>query len=263
VRQTVAAWLANPRVEAFIIGLILLNAVILGLETDPDVMAAIGPQLLALDKALLAIFVVEIAARLWVQGQRFWRDGWNIFDFTVVAIALIPASGPLAVLRALRVLRVLRLITMLPSLKRVVGAMVSAIPGMGSIVILLVLVFYVAAVMATKLFGADHPEQFGAIPTTLLTLFQLMTLDGWSGEIVKPVLEKHPYAWLFFIPFILISAFVVLNLFIGVVVSAMQAEAEANAQTRDVAEQDRDAEILTELRALRAEVAVLQGKPLN
>lgn len=260
MKDRVAAVLAHPRTETLIITLIIINAVTLGLETVPAVMAAVGPALLALDQAILAVFVVEIAARLWVQGGRFFRDGWNLFDFAVVAIALIPASGPLAVLRALRILRVLRLITVMPSLKRVVGAMVNAIPGMGSIVVLLVLVFYVAAVMATKLFGASFPEQFGTLATTLLTLFQLMTLDGWSAEIVKPVMREYPFAWAFFVPFILISAFVVLNLFIGVVVNAMQAEAEAQADERAADQRDQAAELHDELKALRAEVAALRAE---
>ncbi|MBY0423251.1 MAG: ion transporter, partial [Parvularculaceae bacterium] len=186
-------------------------------------------------------------------------SGWNLFDFAVVAVALVPASGPLSVLRALRVLRVLRLITVVPSLKRVVGAMLKAIPGMGSIVALLALVFYVSAVMATKLFGATEPEAFGDLGKSLFTLFQLMTLDGWSGEIVKPVLANHPFAMFFFMPFILFSAFVVLNLFIGVIVGAMQAEAEA--ETAEAAR--TDAQILRELKALRSEVAALRDQPFR
>jgi voltage-gated sodium channel len=151
----------------------------------------------------------------------------------------------------------------IPSLKRVVGAMISALPGMGSIVLLLMIVFYVGSVMATKLFGATEQEAFGDLGRSLFTLFQLMTLDGWSGEIVKPVLENHPYGMLFFAPFILFSAFVVLNLFIGVVVGAMQSEAEAAArQDMDAlaeAEQRKDEAILIELQALRAQVSRLES----
>jgi voltage-gated sodium channel len=244
--------------EWVITTLILVNAVILGLESSPSIMAAWGPLLTGLDQALLAIFVVELGLKLLVYRQKFFQSGWNLFDFTIIAIALVPASGPLSVLRALRVLRVLRLITIIPSLRRVVGAMLSALPGMGSIIVLLVLVFYVSGVMATKLFAATEPEAFGDLGRSLYTLFQLMTLDGWSGEIVKPVLENHPYAMLFFLPFILFSAFVVLNLFIGVVVGAMQDEAQDVVASAALTAQAREEDLLNEMRALRGEVEALR-----
>ena len=244
--------------EWTITALILLNAVILGLESSPSMMAAWGPLLTGLDKALLAVFVVELGLKLLIYRQKFFQSGWNLFDFTIIAIALVPASGPLSVLRALRVLRVLRLITIIPSLRRVVGAMLSALPGMGSIIVLLALVFYVSAVMATKLFAATEPEAFGDLGRSLYTLFQLMTLDGWSGEIVKPVLENHPYAMFFFLPFILFSAFVVLNLFIGVVVGAMQDEAQDVVASAALTTQAREEALLNEMRALRGEVEALR-----
>jgi voltage-gated sodium channel len=244
--------------EWTITALILVNAVILGLESSPSMMAAWGPLLTGLDKALLAVFVVELGLKLLIYRQKFFQSGWNLFDFTIIAIALVPASGPLSVLRALRVLRVLRLITIIPSLRRVVGAMLSALPGMGSIIVLLALVFYVSAVMATKLFAVTEPEAFGDLGRSLYTLFQLMTLDGWSGEIVKPVLENHPYAMFFFLPFILFSAFVVLNLFIGVVVGAMQDEAQDVVASAALTTQAREEALLNEMRALRGEVEALR-----
>jgi voltage-gated sodium channel len=244
--------------EWTITALILVNAVILGLESSPSMMAAWGPLLTGLDKALLAVFVVELGLKLLIYRQKFFQSAWNLFDFTIIAIALVPASGPLSVLRALRVLRVLRLITIIPSLRRVVGAMLSALPSMGSIIVLLALVFYVSAVMATKLFAATEPEAFGDLGRSLYTLFQLMTLDGWSGEIVKPVLENHPYAMFFFLPFILFSAFVVLNLFIGVVVGAMQDEAQDVVASAALTTQAREEALLNEMRALRGEVEALR-----
>jgi voltage-gated sodium channel len=266
-RARLRAILEDRRFETAIAALIIVNAVTLGLETSPAIMAAAGPILIAIDHALLAVFVVELVARLFALGPSFFRSGWNWFDFIIIVVSLLPATAGASVLRALRILRVLRLITVIPSLKRVVGAMISALPGMGSIVLLLLLVFYVGSVMATKLFGATEQEAFGDLGRSLYTLFQLMTLDGWSGEIVKPVLANHPYAMLFFVPFILFSAFVVLNLFIGVVVGAMQSEAEAAARSGmdALAEQEKrmDDEILLELRALRAEVAQLRGEVGN
>lgn len=254
------SFIADPRTERAIMILIVVNAVILGLETYPSVTASLGSFLFWLDHAILAIFVIEILARLFAQRTAFFRDAWNVFDFLVIAIALIPATGPLQVLRALRILRVLRLITAVPSLKRVVGGLIGALPGMGSVVALLLLIFYVFAVMATKLFGEDFPNYFGNLTSSIFTLFQIMTLEAWADGIVRPVMEKYPYAWTFFIPYIVVTSFAVLNLFIGIVVSAMQSEAEAEQAAQQKVEDAAQAELLGELRALRTEVAALRGE---
>ena len=241
--------------QRFVIGLILLNAVTLGLETSASVTEAAGGALHVLDQALLWIFTAELLLRIYAFRARFFRDPWGLFDLVVVTIAWVPASGPLAVLRALRVLRVLRLISVVPSLRRVVEAMLAALPGMGSIVLLMSLIFYVFAVMATKLFGEGMAEQFGTLGASLFTLFQLMTLDDWAN-IVKPAMELQPYALLFFMPFIVVSTFVVLNLFIGVIVDSIQTLREQEPEgvqeqiTRD-REQREQAELLAEIRALR------------
>jgi len=259
----------SPRTERFILALIVLNAVILGLETSPWVMARAGGLLVTLDSLLLAIFVVEIVARVIVHRLAFFRDPWSLFDLAVVAVALVPAAGAFSVLRALRILRVLRVITLVPSLRRVVGALITALPGMGSIVLLLTLIFYVASVMATKLFGASFPEWFGSIPASAYTLFQVMTLESWSMGIVRPVMEVYGWAWLFFVPFILCTTFTMLNLFIGIVVNAMQSgheeEAKAERQTLAAELEAADAERrrihageTADLAALRGEIAALR-----
>jgi voltage-gated sodium channel len=251
----------SRRFEAVIIGLILINAVTLGLETSPTVMAAAGGLLNALDRIILAVFVFELLARFAVYRLAFFRDPWRIFDLLVVGVALIPATGSLSVLRALRILRVLRLISIVPSLRRVVTGFITALPGMGSIMLLLGLVFYVFAVMATKLYGASFPDRFGDIGASLYTLFQIMTLEGWSDGVVRPVMEVYPTAWLFFIPFIIATSFTVLNLFIGVIVSAMEAEHEAEESAE---RNDDQQELLREIRALRDEVRALKidSKPV-
>ncbi len=249
--------LRDPRTEHVVLGLILFNAVTLGLETSPAVAAEYGALLYVLDRAVLAIFVVELAARMLVFRSAFFRDPWSLFDLFVVGIALVPATGSLSVLRALRILRVLRLITVIPSLRRVVGGLITALPGMGSILLLLLLIFYVFSVMAAKLFGPTNPELFGNLGTAAYTLFQVMTFDDWSAGIVKPLMQEHAYAAIFFIVFILLSTFMVLNLFIGVVVSALDEETAADAPklTHPAGLEER---LLDELAALRAEVGALR-----
>ena len=208
-------------------GLIVLNAITLGLETSASVMASMGTLLGILDTVILVIFVVEIVARMIVFGGRFWRDPWSVFDFLVVAITLMPATGNLSILRALRIIRALRLVSALPSVRRVVGGLLAAIPSMGSVILLLLLVNYIFAVMGTKLFAAEFPEHFGTIGASFFTFFQIMTLEGWAGEVVRPVMETYPMAWLLFIPYIVFVVFAVLNLFIGIIVDAMQNQADA------------------------------------
>jgi voltage-gated sodium channel len=255
-RARLRQWVESEPVQRAVMALIVLNAVTLGLETSRTVMEAIGGFLMLLDAAILAVFAVELALRIAAHGLRFFRGGWNWFDLIVVAIALVPASGPLSVLRALRVLRVLRLVSIVPSMRSIVEALLRSLPGMSAIMALLLLVFYVFAGMGTKLFGETQPEQFGTLGATFLTLFQLMTLDGWSGEIVKPALEDHPAAMLYFLPFILVSTFVVLNLFIALIVDSMtRLHAESAAE-----KPDPHAALALQVEALAGEVRALREK---
>ena len=221
-RRKLATLIESRPVQRLIVTVILINAVVLGLETDGDLMNALGPALGGVDLVCLVIFVVEIAAKLAVYRMRFWRTGWNVFDFVVVAIALLPGGGALAVLRVLRVFRVLCLLTVLPQLRRVVAAFLHAIPGLGGVMAVMAVFFYVAAVLTTSLFAADFPDWFGSIGKSLYSLFQIMTLESWSMGIVRPVMDVHPWAWVVFVPFIIIATFTILNLFIGVIVSTMQ-----------------------------------------
>nr|MBS0019361.1 ion transporter [Gammaproteobacteria bacterium] len=222
------AWLGSivegERAQAFITVLITVNAVTLGLETSKQITDHIGAVLLTADRIILSVFVVEITLRVIARGSQFFRDPWSLFDFSVVAIALVPTTDELAVLRALRVLRVLRLISIIPHMRRVVGGLLAAIPGLSSIVGILMLLFYVFAVIATKLFGEAFPQWFGTLGNSMYTLFQIMTLESWSMGIVRPVMEVYGLAWLFFVPFILATTFTVLNLFIAIIVSAMESE---------------------------------------
>jgi voltage-gated sodium channel len=234
-RARLADFLERPRFQNFILAVIVFNAIILGLETSQRAMAVAGELLILLDTLALSIFVVEIGLKLLAYRVGFFRSGWNIFDFLIVAISLAPASEGFAVLRALRILRVLRAVSLVPSLRRVVEGLINALPGMGSVFMLMSLIFYIGAVMATKLFGASHPEWFGTVGASAYSLFQIMTLESWSMGIVRPVMEVYPWAWAFFVPFILVTTFAVVNLVVGLVVNSMQdAHAEeSNAQTED------------------------------
>jgi voltage-gated sodium channel len=254
----------SPRFQRTIIALILVNAVILGLETSRHAMAQAGPFLVALDHAILAVFVVELSLRVAAHRLAFFRDPWSLFDLAVVLIALVPATETFSVLRALRVLRVLRVVSAVPSMRGVVRGLLSALPGLGAVVSLLALIFYVAAVVATKLFGVAFPDWFGTLGRSLYSLFQIMTLESWSMGIVRPVMEVYPYAWAYFVPFILIATFTMLNLFIGVVVNAMQArwhEEQGRSEEEHAQQAHRERELLfDEVRALRAELRELRER---
>ena len=257
-------WVESPPVQRVIITLIVLNGIALGLETAPSIVARFGTVLAILDHLVLSIFVVEIIGKLAYRRINFFKDGWNVFDFIIITIALVPASGPLTVLRALRIIRVLRLLAIVPSMRRVVGALLHAIPGVLSVGSLILLLFYVGAVLATKLFGASFPDWFGTIGLSMYTLFQVMTLESWSMGIVRPVMEQYPYAWTFFVPFIVATSFAILNLFIGIIVDSMQT---VNEQEKAIEHEEQEAlriesGILSpeeEIRALRSEVAEIKA----
>ena len=241
-----------------ITALILINAAILGALTYP-LPEAVATALHVADMAIIGVFVVEIALKLIVQRLRFFKSGWNWFDFTVIVFSLIPDAGAFTVLRALRVLRLFRLFSVIPEMRSVVEALAKAIPGMGAIMLVLGVIFYVAAVMGAKLFSGSHPEFFADLGGSAFTLFQVMTLESWSMSVARPVIEQHPYAWIFFVGFIVLTSFAVLNLFIAVIVDSMQskhfdAETERQAEAHDEREH-----LMDEVKALRTEIAELKS----
>lgn len=242
-------FIGDSRFKALVLGVILFNAVILGLETSKTIMDGFGPLIVTLDRLCLAFFVVEIVLKLIVHRFRFFTDGWNIFDFVIVAVSLVPGGQSLSVLRAMRILRLLRVVSVAPALRRVVEGLLNALPGMGSVFLLMGVIFYIGAVMATKLFGASFPEWFGTIGSSAYSLFQIMTLESWSMGIVRPVMEVYPYAWVFFVPFILVTTFAVVNLVVGLIVNSMQDahQAESNAKTDDYRE-----DVLNRLKSIEA-----------
>lgn len=257
----------SPFFRPIILGLIIINAITLGMETSPTLMAEHGDLLHLVDLVILTIFVVEIAMRMVARGKEFWRDPWCIFDFLVVGVALLPHAGEFAVLRTLRVLRVLRLISMIPSMRRVVSALISSLSGVAAVASIMLVIFYVFSVIATTLFSQVHPTYFSTLGNTMLTLFQVMTLEDWA-EIARPVIEQVEYAWLFFVSYIMISTFVILNLFIGVMVYAIQNASIYSGPDRRRATPEQKAALrlleeqgfIDELKALRKELQELKAK---
>ncbi len=222
VRTRLDGFLESVGFGRFITLVIVANAVLLGMETSPTLMDSMGGLIKALDRLCLAIFVVEIVLKLFAYRGQFFRNGWNLFDFVIVGIALVPGGQGVSVLRALRILRVLRVISVAPRLRRVVEGFITALPGMGSVFLLMAIIFYIGSVIATKLFASAFPEWFGTLGLSAYSLFQIMTLESWSMGIVRPVMEVYPYAWVFFVPFIMITTFAVVNLLVGLIVNSMQ-----------------------------------------
>lgn len=250
-RVAVAEFVESPRVQRVVVAAILVNALILGLETSDALMAGWGGLLTVIDRLCLFLFVAELLAKLFAQRGGFFRSGWNCFDLLVIGIALVPGAGPWAVLRSLRVLRVLRLLSVVPSLRKVVAAFLHAIPGLGGVSALLGILLYTSAVLATNLFGDDYPEWFGGLGRSLFTLFQILTLEGWA-DMVRVIMKTHPWAPAFFLPFILTATFTALNLFIGVIVSAMQELAMAPERKTPAPDKEVLDRLEADLKALRA-----------
>lgn len=229
-RLSESAWFGRV-----VMAVILFNAVLIGVESSREMMAKHGPLLLSIGRVLQGIFVVEILIRLiahYPRVDRFFKSGWNVFDFCVVAITLLPAAGPLAgVARLARVLRVLRLITAWPELRLIVSTMLRSIPSMGHVILLLTLLIYVYAVLGVQFFGERQPEAFGSLGQACLSLFVILTLEGWA-DVQAASLEYAPWAWIYYGSFVVVAVFVVINLFIAVVTNNLQQaklETEASA----------------------------------
>lgn len=244
-RGRLGAGLESRGVRALIVALILVNAVDLGLGTVPELQARVGPLLFWFDEACILVFGVEIAARIVAYRGAFFRSGWNVFDLVVVGAALMPSEHFVSILMTLRLLWVLRLISTLPSLRQVVQGLIDALPGMASVTVLLVLLLYVAAVLGCDLFGTRFPDWFGTVGHAMYTMFQVLTLDGWSDAIARPVMAVYPFAWVYFVAFILLVTMAVLNLFVGVLVNSLSGP-------------DRSGALVREIAALRKEVAELK-----
>ena len=260
MNESLKNFIESKTFERFILTMIVINAITLGIEASPKLGEGVHSLLHTVDKVFLGIFTVELFLRGVVYKKHFFKDPWRIFDFIVVSISLLPASGPFSVVRALRVLRTLRMVSVVPSLRKVVNGLLSAIPGLTSVGAIMLLIFYVGAVITTKLFGSNFPEWFGNIGASAYSLFQIMTLESWSMGIVRPVMREFPFAWVFFLPFILVATFMMLNLFIAVIVNAMQSETDKAAQERAEQGHDERVVMLEEIRRLRATVDLLVSR---
>jgi voltage-gated sodium channel len=215
----------HPRFQHFILGVILVAAIIIGVETSATITARYGAAIAALEILIQVIFVVEIAIRIlahWPRPASFFADGWNAFDFSVVAMSLLPQAGSFAmVARLARLLRVTRLVSAFPELRLIIGTMIRSIPSMGHVIVLLSLLLYVYSVIGFHAFRLTDPAHWGSLGAALLTLFQMLTLEGWV-EIQGAVLETHPWAWIYFSSFVFVAVFVVVNLFIAVVLNNLE-----------------------------------------
>jgi len=270
-RAVLREFLERDAVRNGILGIIIFNAITLGMGTSDQISAQYGTILSTIDRAVLAIFVLELALKIYAFGFAFVRSAWNIFDLFVVSVGLLPQTDSLSALRGLRVIRAMRLLSVVPQMRAVVQALLDALPGMGAVIIMLSIVYYVFAVMATIMYGDAFDEWFGTLGRSLYSLFQIMTLESWSMGIVRPVMAEFEWAWTFFVPFIVITAFSVLNLFIGLLVNTMQSAVEEEAEAeferlRTLVKMETDQvddhvmEMHEELKLLRAEIRQLKDK---
>lgn len=254
--------------EGIILFVIILNTVVLGFETSASMMSKYGGILLAIDDICLYIFIAELILKLVAYNKGFFKNGWNFFDFIVVALSLVSKLPYITILRVFRVFRIvktvravrvvktlkvarsLRLISGLNSLRTVFKAIFLSIPGIIWTVLLLLLIYYIYAIIGVELFRDVLPEKFGSIASTMFTLFQLMTFESWSESIARPIMQVYGFAWIYFISFILISAFTIMNVVVGIVVDSIST----------VARDDRKERLIEKTESLGEEIIKLEDQ---
>ncbi|MDG5470486.1 ion transporter [Jeotgalibacillus sp. ET6] len=250
-RMRCAALAEHPKFTMVIITLIIFNAILIGLETYPSIYNRHMDWFVFLDQLLLWLFTFEIIIRLIGSAslKSFFKEPWNIFDFIIVASGHLFVGGHyVTVLRILRVLRVLRAISIIPSLRKMVNALLMTIPSMGTIMLLLGIFFYIYGIIGTTLFQTISPEYFGTLHASLLSLFQVVTLESWASGVMRPILAEDPTSWWFFVTFILIGTFVIFNLFVGVVVTNVE---EANQAEKPSPEEVKLVQVQKELEEIK------------
>ena len=247
--------------EFFIIAVIIGNAVLLGLGTSPGVEDNYGDLLHLGNQVALGIFIVEALLKMLAlapRSHRYFREGWNVFDFLVILLALVPATGQFAMVsRLARLLRVVRLITTIRDLRLIVAALVRSIPSVGHVMMLMGIVVYIYAIMGYHLFHEHDPENWRNLGISVLTLFNIITLEGWT-EVMNTAMEKYPWAWVYFVSFVVMGTFVVINMFIAIIINNLdEAKAERLRELETPVSQD---ELLREIRATQAALARLERR---
>jgi voltage-gated sodium channel len=232
----------SSRFQAFIFGVIVFNAVVLGLDTYEGINEDAGSLLTTLNDACLGVFVVELTIRILAYGRRpqdFFREGWNVFDFVVIGAAFLPGLRQNATLfRLVRLLRVVRLVSVLPELRVLIAGMGRALPPIGSMGVLALLFLYVYGMLGWILFGDELPERWGNVGEAMLTLFTVFTLEGWN-DILYEAQEVHSWSWIFFISFVLLASLLIINILIAIIINAMEEarEAEQREEVRRLQEE--------------------------
>ena len=247
--------------EYFIIAVILANGILLGLETSPALNRIYGTWMQWGNQVALGIFIAEAGLKMLARWPRFlsyFQDGWNIFDFLVIVFALIPATGQFAMIaRLARLLRVVRLISAIKDLRLIVAALVRSIPSVGHVIMLMSIVVYIYAVMGYHLFHEHDPANWRSLGISVLTLFNIITLEGWT-DIMYTAMQQHPLAWIYFVSFVIVGTFVVINLFIAIIINNLD-EAKLE-RARDLEAPASRAELLQEIRATQAALQRLERR---
>lgn len=247
--------------EYFIVALILLNGVILGLETSPTIVAQYGDWLHLGNQLILGVFIIEAMLKIVAVAPRlklYFGDGWNLFDFSVVVLSLLPATGEYAMIaRLARLLRVARLVSTIPELRLIISTLVRSIPSMGHVLMLMSIIFYIYAVAGYHLFHQHDPTHWETLGISLLTLFRVVTLEDWT-DVMYTAMEMHSMSWIFFVSFVVLGTFVIINLFIAVVINNL--EEAKQEQLEKLQRPPTKDEILRELRQTQKMLSRLQDK---
>lgn len=263
LKNKIRRFVENSLFQNFILAVIILNSVLLGVMTYPKAMSAYGSFLHLICNICVGIFTVEIILKLLCYGRKFFQSGWNNFDFIIVLISLVPTAGAFSsfrVFRILRALRALRLVTRLEKLRVIVQAIIDSIPNVGWASGLLLVIFYIFSIMGTTMFSADFPDWFGTLGKSMYTLFQVMTLESWSMGIARPVIAQFPYAWVYFVSFILVSSFIVMNVIVGVVVNAIsEISADIKKEKEAVRFQTNNKDLAAEFLKLKNQMNVVEN----
>jgi len=250
--------------EKTIIGLIVLNGVILGLETSSQLVEQYGSIMEMTSHIILFAFIIEALMKIISvapQLNRYFGSGWNVFDFSVVVFSLLPSTGEFAMIaRLARLLRVMRLISTIPELRLIVTTLMRSLPGMMHVLLLMAVIFYIYGVAGFHLYNEHDPELWGTLGLSLLTLFRVVTLEDWT-DVMYTAMEMNPLSWIFFVSFVVVGTFVIINLFIAVVLNNLEeAKKESLLELQKPTSKD---ELLKELKQTQLMLQQLQAKVEN